>query len=271
MALAETGFQVWAGVRSPESATELLSEAESRQVALRTVILDITDKNSVEQAVATVVGQAGGLYGLVNNAGVSRRCYFEEFPEEIVREIFEVNVFGTMRVTQCALPHLRKGGSGRVVILTSIGGRIGTMALAPYIATKFALEGFGESLFLEMRPFGTHVVIIEPGIIRTAIWDKSRRVLPPAAREDSPYHDLFQRAEAEADKLVNTSRLQPRDVARAVVKAMTAAKPRLRYTVGRRAGLVLSLRKHLPDWLFEKVYFGELLRRVTRSPGHAGR
>ena len=268
--MAERGFRVWAGVRSPESATELHNEAESRRTALQTVILDITDKNSVEQAVATVVDQAGGLYGLVNNAGVSRRCYFEEFPEETVREIFEVNVFGTMRVTQCALPHLRKGGSGRVVILTSIGGRIGTMALAPYIATKFALEGFGESLFLEMRPFGTRVVIIEPGIIRTSIWDKSRRVLPPAARKDSPYYDLFWRAEVEADKLVNTSRLQPRDVARAVVKAMTAAKPRLRYTVGRRAGLVLSLRKHLPDWLFEEVYFGELLRRVTRNPGHAG-
>jgi len=264
--MAENGFRVWAGIRDPRQATGVIEVGRQRGIQLDTVLLDVTDDSSIDAAVSTIASQ-GGLFGLVNNAGVTGRAYFEDFPENRVRQIFEVNVFGTMKVTRRVLPLLRQAGAGRIVTLTSIGGRIGTMGLAPYIATKFALEGFSESLWLEMKPFGVHVTIVEPGMVKTDIWDESRRVLAEAQNPQSPYYGLFTRAEQLASSALSSSRLSPRDVADTVLRAMTAKQPRLRYIVGKRAGLVLALRRHLPGELFEKLYFGELLRRLTKKNG----
>ena len=264
--MAENGFRVWAGIRDPRQATGVIEVGRQRGIQLDTVLLDVTDDSSIDAAVSTIASQ-GGLFGLVNNAGVTGRAYFEDFPENRVRQIFEVNVFGTMKVTRRVLPLLRQAGRGRIVTLTSIGGRIGTMGLAPYIATKFALEGFSESLWLEMKPFGVHVTIVEPGMVKTDIWDESRRVLAEAQNPQSPYYGLFTRAEQLASSALSSSRLSPRDVADTVLRAMTAKQPRLRYIVGKRAGLVLALRRHLPGELFEKLYFGELLRRLTKKNG----
>ena len=264
--MAESGFRVWAGIRDPRQATGVIEVGRQRGIQLDTVLLDVTDDSSIDAAVSTIASQ-GGLFGLVNNAGVTGRAYFEDFPENRVRQIFEVNVFGTMKVTRRVLPLLRQAGAGRIVTLTSIGGRIGTMGLAPYIATKFALEGFSESLWLEMKPFGVHVTIVEPGMVKTDIWDESRRVLAEAQNPQSPYYGLFTRAEQLASSALSSSRLSPRDVADTVLRAMTAKQPRLRYIVGKRAGLVLALRRHLPGELFEKLYFGELLRRLTKKNG----
>ena len=264
--MAESGFRVWAGIRDPRQATGVIEVGRQRGIQLDTVLLDVTDDSSIDAAVSTIASQ-GGLFGLVNNAGVTGRAYFEDFPENRVRQIFEVNVFGTMKVTRRVLPLLRQAGAGRIVTLTSIGGRIGTMGLAPYIATKFALEGFSESLWLEMKPFGVHVTIVEPGMVKTDIWDESRRVLAEAQNPQSPYYGLFTRAEQLASSALSSSRLSPRDVADTVLRAMTAKQPRLRYIVGKRAGLVLALRRHLPGELFERLYFGELLRRLTKKNG----
>lgn len=266
--LAKSGFRVWAGIRDPRQAAAVIGVGRQRGVYLQTVPLDVTDDSSIDAAVSSITRE-GGLFGLVNNAGVTGRAYFEDFPEDRVRQIFEVNVFGTMKVTRRVLPLLRQAGVGRIVTLTSIGGRIGTMGLAPYIATKFALEGFNESLWLEMKPFGVNVTIVEPGMVKTDIWDENRRVLAEAQNPQSPYYGLFTRAEELASYALNSSRLSPGDVADTVLRAMTAKRPRLRYIVGKRAGLVVALRRHLPGELFERFYFGELLRRLTKKDSRA--
>jgi len=173
LGIAQAGFRVWAGVRDPHHADYLGQAAKQRGVDLETVFLDVTDAASIDVAVRTITAQ-GPLYALVNSAGITGRAYFEDFPEDKLRQIFEVNVFGTMNVTRRVLPVLRSAGVGRIVTLTSIGGRIGTMGLAPYIASKFALEGFNESLWLEMKPLGVDVVIVEPGMVKTDIWDERR-------------------------------------------------------------------------------------------------
>jgi NAD(P)-dependent dehydrogenase (short-subunit alcohol dehydrogenase family) len=259
--LAEAGFTTWAGFRDTQGSAAVEAAAAQRGVKLNPVRLDITDQESVDKAVSEISAQ-GRLYALINSAGITGRTYFEEFPEDFLRRIFDVNVFGTMNVTRRALPLLREAGRGRIVMISSVGGRIGSMGLAPYVASKFALEGFSESLWLEMKPFGVRVAIIEPGIINTDIWDESRRVLPPARNPRSPYYDVFWRAEREATKLVNSSRLRPSDVAKRVLEAVTAKHPRLRYVVGRRAAVAVGLRRHLPGELFERLYFGEVLRRL---------
>jgi NAD(P)-dependent dehydrogenase (short-subunit alcohol dehydrogenase family) len=265
LTLAGAGFTVWAGSRNPD-VQEIESTAAQRKVSLHVISLDVTSDDSVRAAFQNIEASGLPLFGIVNNAGITGRCWFEDYPEPRIHDIFDVNVFGTMRVTRIGLPLLRKAGGGRIVMQSSIGGRIGSIGIAPYTGSKFALEGFSESLSLELRPLNVFVSIVEPGIVRTSIWDK-KRILPEAYNKASVYYDLFWRAEALAERALNTARLQTADVASTVLQAMTVRNPRLRYVVGRRAGLVLSLRRHLPGELFERLYFGGLLRRVT-SPNH---
>ena len=119
---------------------------------------------------------------------------------------------------------------------------------------------------MELAPFGIQVVILEPGIVRTGIFDENRRVTPRARDPESPYYAWFRRAEQEADALVRSSSITPADVARAVHRALIARRPRLRYVVGRRTRALLALKRHLPGEWFDRMYLREVVRRVTRAP-----
>lgn len=263
--LAERGFEVYASMRNLGRRVALDDAAARRNVKLHVLQLEITDKASIDRAVRTVVERSGGIYGLVNNAGIGLRGYFEDLSEEEIHQVFEVNVFGTMAVTRAVLPHMRAARRGRIVIITSVGGRIGSLAVSAYCATKFAQEGFGESLTQEVIPFGIYVSLVEPAIIKTERWGVKRGIARGALDPESPYYAWFRESERLADRLVETSPTKPVDVARAVYSALTARRPRLRYMAGRRAGLVLALRRYLPGELFERFYFGEAVRRVTKA------
>ncbi len=263
LTLAERGFQVWAAMRNLAQQSRVESMAEARRVQIRAVQMDVTDPASVAQAVERVAAESRGLYGVVNNAAIMMRGYFEDLSDAEIRMVFETNLFGVMNVTRCVLPHLRAARRGRIINLSSIGGRIGSMALTAYVASKFALEGFSESLYLEVKPLGIDVVIVEPGIVQTDIWSKRRNIAERARDPLSPYYAWFNRAETAADTLVKTSTLRPPVVARSIAQAMTVKRPKLRYTIGTRASAVLSLRRHLPGETFERIYFAEVMRRVT--------
>ena len=263
LALGARGFRVWAGYRSDADAAVIEEAAAARGVTVRPLRIDVTDATSAGAAVERILAAGGRLYGLVNNAAVTLRGYFEDLSDAEIRSTLEVNLFGAMNATRAVLPHLRAAGRGRIVMMSSVGGRIGSMGLTAYVASKFGIEGFGESLSLEMAPLGVQVVIVEPGIVNTAMWGDGRRIAAAARSTASPYYEWFTRAEAQADALVRSSKLTPADVAAVVADAMTARRPRLRYTVGRRASLVMSLRRYLPGELFERLYFGEVIRRVT--------
>jgi NAD(P)-dependent dehydrogenase (short-subunit alcohol dehydrogenase family) len=262
LTLASHGFRVWAGVRSPEQSA-VVSEAAKRKADIRTIPLDVIDDQSVAAAMERIEQEDGSLFGLVNNAGVTSRCWFENFPEDRIREIFEVNTFGPMRVTRQALPLLRKNGEGRIVMISSIGGRIGSLSVAPYVASKFALEGFAESLAIELSFFNIGITIIEPGIVKTEIWGRER-ILQEAYRKESPYYKIFWSAEKLAEGALKSSTLSPADVAGAVVRSFTARRPPLRKIVGKRAALVVALRRHLWGEWFEKLYFGAQARLIRK-------
>jgi len=263
--LAEQGFKVYASMRDLGKRTALDEAAAHRGVQLHVLQLDITKKDEIEKAVCTVVERSGGIHGLVNNAGIGLRGYFEDLSEEEIYRLFEVNVFGTMAVTRAALPHMRAARRGRIVIISSVAGRIGSPSGSAYCATKFAQEAFGESLAQEVVPFGVYVSLVEPAIIKTGRWGVNRGIAKGALDPESPYYAWFRETERLANWLVETSPVKPADVARAVHTALTARRPRLRYMVGRRAGLVVTLRRYLPGGLFERLYFGEVVRRVTRA------
>jgi len=261
--LAERGFRVFGTMRDPSRRGALDAEAARRNVDVAVLPLDVTDRASVRSAVSAVLDRAGAIYGLVNNAGIQIRGYFEDLAVEEVADVFETNLFGTMSVTREVLPHLRAAGRGRIVVMDSIGGRIGSSGLSAYCATKFGLEGFAEALALEMKLVGVDVSLIEPGIVRTEIWGANRRIARKALDPTGAYHRWFSRAETLADRVVASAPNRPADVARAVYKALSARRPRFRYVVGLRPRLLLALRAYLPGESFERMYFGGVTRQIT--------
>lgn len=233
--LAGLGFHVFAGVRKPEDGERLAREL-SGVSALR---IDVTDADSIAAAAQTVHEQTGGrLAGLVNNAGVAVPAPIEHQPIEDFRRQLEVNLIGQVAVTQAFLPQLRAAG-GRIVNMSSIGGKVAVPLLGAYAASKFGMEGFSDSLRRELRPWGIHVSVVEPGTIRTPIWDKGiasgdelDATLSEQAKRD--YGPLIATVRSASEQGAKTG-LPPDAVAADVAHALTAKKPRTRYLVGREA------------------------------------
>lgn len=265
--LADRGFRVFAAVRNLAQRGALLSAAAERGVEIEIVRLDLTDPESIEEAVAHVAEASGGVYGLVNNAGIGLRGCVEDCAEDEIRQVLETNLLGTIAVTKAVLPHMRAAGCGRVVTISSVGGRVPGFGVTIYCASKFAQEGLAEGLALELAPFGIQSVIVEPGIIKTTRWSDHRGTAEAARDPGSPYHDLFWASEAEANRIVERSPTRPVDVAEAIHVALTAKQPRMRYVVGRGASVVILLRRYLPESLFERLYFGNQVRRLMEHEG----
>jgi NAD(P)-dependent dehydrogenase (short-subunit alcohol dehydrogenase family) len=245
--LGRLGHRVYAGVRSQEHADGLREQDPGRIVP---VLLDVTDQSQVD-AVAARIGEDGGsLDGVVNNAGIARGGPLEYLPLEIWREQLEVNVLGQVAVTKAVLPFIR-AATGRIVFIGSIGGKVATMLMAPYGASKFAIEAIGESLRSELRPWGIGVSVVEPGAIKTAIWDKGRQeadrleqVLPEDARTRYARHIAAIRKGIEMQDRQGAS---PDKVAAAVEHALFSRRPKTRYPVGTDARVQSLLVRWLPD------------------------
>jgi len=266
--LAEHGYRVFATVRDPRKRESVEAVANRRGLVLNILLLDVTDPIGVRSVVETILNDNGAIHVLVNNAGIGLHGFFEDLSEEEIREVFNVNVFGVMSVTKAVLPQMRKAGSGRIIMISSAGGRIASMTMSAYCASKFAVEGFAEALAMEMAPFGVHVSVVEPGLSLTHIFTVNRNVARAASQPNSPYHAWFMRHEGMLDAILRKKHIVPTDVASTVRMALEAQNPHLRYVVGWRARCLIGLKRHLPGELFHRVYSRELIRRVAeqRSP-----
>jgi NAD(P)-dependent dehydrogenase (short-subunit alcohol dehydrogenase family) len=253
--LDSLGFHVFAGVRKQEDGERLRADASER---LTPVIIDIGDARSIEAAAAQVRDAAGerGLAGLVNNAGIAVAAPLEFIPIEEFRRQLEVNVVGQVAVTQAFLPLLRKA-KGRVVNIGSIGGRIALPFAGAYAASKFAMEAITDSLRRELRASGIEVSIIEPGGIATPIWDRGLKTADSIREKLSPEAEaLYGRAfdaTRHAAAEIGRNGLPPEAVAKVVEHALTAARPRTRYLVGRDAKMRARLASVLPDRTFDRL------------------
>lgn len=265
--LAGNGFRVFATVRDLASRPDVLDAASERGVKLDVLRLDLADPATIDEAVEAVVDESGGIFGLVNNGGVGLRGAVEDSSEEEIRHVFETNVLGTVAVTRAVVPHMRAARCGRIVTITSVGGRVPGFGVSIYCASKFAQEGLAEGLALELAPFGIQSIIVAPGIVKTPRWAEHRGTAEAARDSSSPYYARFWASEAIADRIVERSPTTPADVATTVATALTDPNPRLRYVVGRGASTVIFLRRHLPERLFERLYYGGQLRRLERRGG----
>lgn len=247
--LDKLGLRVFAGVRRQTDAEALKSKASSRLVA---IALDVADSLSVSTAASAVGGVVGdaGLDGLLNNAGVVVTGPVEFLPLPELRRQLEINVVGQVAVTQAFLPLIR-AARGRIVNMGSIAGRLATPFSSAYGASKFALEALTDALRLELAPWGISVSIIEPGAVATPIWEKGMKngaaMLAAAPPEALVLYaealEAFKRTSEHAAK----NAADPMDVARAVEHALTAAKPKTRYVVGRRARIGAAMALLVPD------------------------
>ena len=264
--LVQEGFSVFAGVRRPEDGERLASATPER---LRWLLLDVTKPDQIAAAFATVAAatQDHGLDGLVNNAGVAIGGPLEFVTPELLRRQLEVNVIGMHAMTVAFLPLLRRA-TGRIVNMGSIAGLVSSPFVGPYTASKHAVEGLTDSWRLELAPEGIHVAVIEPGQVRTPIWDKgmagfgsiTERISPEGMARYGPRLRVFGWLLQRAPRIA----VAPSRVADAVVHALLANEPRTRYLIGRDARLRLLLTRLLPDRLMDAIVLGTLGRIERR-------
>ena len=203
--------------------------------------LDVTNQASIDACVAQVMASAGKIDALVNNAGIGIGAFVEDLTLDDIRRQFETNFFGVVAVTKAVLPHMRAARAGRIVNISSIGGRTANGILSAYNASKYAIEGFSESLSFETQMFGVDVVLIEPGTFKTEIFEANRQIAPGARNPASPYFEVTRAMEAKIDQLYARAAGDPQKVAAAIVHALTVAKPKLRYLVGADAKITARL------------------------------
>jgi NAD(P)-dependent dehydrogenase (short-subunit alcohol dehydrogenase family) len=252
--LAGAGWTVFAGVRDPAAGESLAQDATGGQVV--PLILDVTDAAQIDHARERVERETGaaGLDALVNNAGIGIGGPLELVPQEDLRRQFDVNVFAQVAVTQALLPALRTA-HGRLVFVSSIGGRVAMAFTAPYAASKHALEAFGDALRVELRTSNVQVALIEPGSVATPIWDKSRAESDKLSVPQELQRE-YGHVPAAMDKvLLDTAKrgVPPEQVADTIHRALTARRMKARYVVGRDAKAMLIARRLMPDHVFDAV------------------
>jgi NAD(P)-dependent dehydrogenase (short-subunit alcohol dehydrogenase family) len=247
--LRELGFDPVAAVRKDEDAERL--EAGG----LRTVRIDVTNVDSIAAARADLGD--GPLAGLVNNAGIAVAAPLEFLPLDQLRQQLEVNLIGQVAVTQRFLPALR-AGRGRIVNVSSIGGRVALPLVGAYNASKFALEAVSDSLRRELPSHGVDVIVIEPGGVKTPIWRKGDELateltadMPPEA--ERLYGRLIEALRKQTAKIATETGIEPREVAEAIGRALTAKRPRARYLVGRDAKMRATAAAVLPARVMDRL------------------
>ena len=246
--LAARDYRVLATMRKPENGRDLAEAAKANGWDLTVLPLDVRDDASVRAA----LDQAGDLDVLVNNAGFEVWGPLEEMTVDDLKDQFETNVYGPFRLITAVLPRMRQRGSGVIVNVSSVAGRVSAPLNGLYSASKFALEALSETIHYEAGHFGVRCHIVEPGGVATPFPDNRRLVGAAAGDEGSPYRELITQWEAAADRLTGGARAQPEEVAAAILDAIETGE-KLRYPVGQDANLVFTARKAMDDGQFESA------------------
>lgn len=266
--LAARGHRVFAGIRREKDAISLRQAGEGQ---ITPVFLDVTSAESIEAAAKRLEAELPpeGLLGLVNNAGITQGGLVEYLDLDELRGVLETNFIGAVAMIQAFLPLLRRQ-KGRIVNMSSIGGRVATPLVSPYNASKFALEALSDALRIELRQSGVSVSLVEPGPIATPIWKKTAAAMPEIleripAEGWASYGPLVEAIQGRVGQLEGSA-IPAQRVADAVRHALTASRPRTRYLVGNDARLRALLR-----WLLPDRWGDSLMARLLRLPASPGR
>jgi NAD(P)-dependent dehydrogenase (short-subunit alcohol dehydrogenase family) len=249
---ARRGDAVFASMRNTAKSAPLLDAAKSAGVSLEIVEMDVNDRASVDACVADVVGRAGRIDVLVNNAGLGIHGPIEDVDDDEVLRIFDTNVFGVVRASRAVAPHMRAQGSGTIVNVSSLAGKVTAPFGGVYSASKHAVESISDALYYELHPFGVRVVVVEPGGFETEF--SANRVMQRRFTEGSAYVELERRFEAAGSRLPGGgARADAQLVANVIVDAAKADQPKRRYLVGQDAETIGGFAKQMSDEDFEKA------------------
>ena len=247
--LAGKGWTVYATARQLDAIADLAARG------CKTLALDVCDDASIQAAVQSIEQAEGAIGVLINNAGYAQEGAVEEVPMELVRRQFETNVFGLVRLTQLVLPGMRRQGWGKIVNLSSMGGKLTFPGGGFYHASKHAVEALSDALRFEVRGFGIDVVVIEPGPIKTRFGDTAIGSIGGMGTSQSPYAAFNATLAAKVREAYEGPMAMmaagPEAVARVIERAITARKPRSRYVVTAAARLLMGLRRWMPDSSFD--------------------
>ncbi len=252
LALAEAGYKTFATARRLEFIDDL------RKQGLLTLALDVTNEQSMTEAINTIESQADGIDILINNAGYSEMGPIEEVSMERIRLQFETNVFGLIRLCQLVLPGMRRKHSGTIINISSMGGEFTTPLAGIYHASKYAVESISDALRFEVQPFGVNVIVIQPGVVRT----RSASTIAQSLRSDksSPYFaqvDGFKRFLEKNTAENDASAISAEAVAKVIVEAIEAPEPKTRYKVGDEAQQLPRLRRSLSDREWDALFLDQ--------------
>lgn len=250
--LVKEGYTVYGAARRVEKMQDILQNGG------HVLALDITEEVSMVKAVQQIIIEQGRIDVLLNNAGYAIYGAVEDTTLDDARRQFEVNLFGLARITQLVLPHMREKKSGTIINISSMGGKMYTPLGAWYHATKHALEGWSDCLRLELKQFGIHVVVIEPGVIRTEFADVMAQ--PMLKRSGNTVYAILAKAVANATENTykEAASSPPTLVAQTVSRVVKTQEPKTRYVVGKRARLLLFIRKYFGDRIFDMVIMSRL-------------
>jgi len=261
--LAGAGWSVYATARRPETLADL--EAKG----CKPLALDVIDEDSRRAAVDAVVEAEGAVGVLVNNAGFSQSGAVETVPDERVRAQFDTNVFGLLAMCRLVLPGMREQGWGKIVNISSMGGRFTFPGGGLYHATKYAIEALSDALRFEVKGFGIDVIVIQPGIIKTGFSKRTVAEIGAISQDGGPYGQ-FNQAVAEASTRVYEKGVMarlggpPEDVAETIEKALNASRPKARYPVTASARILMGMSAVLPDAAWDRVLEGSFPRPGKR-------
>ncbi|KRO40251.1 MAG: SDR family NAD(P)-dependent oxidoreductase [Ilumatobacteraceae bacterium] len=268
LAFAQAGYHVFGTVRGLEKADKLLAKATSLSLADRITLveMDVADSASVTKGFAQIYAATDQVDVLVNNAGVGGNAVTEECPIDTYTEVFNINHNGSVRCIQAVLPQMRKRGSGAIVNVSSVVGKITAIAQSPYYVSKWAVEGMSEGLAHEVAPFGIRVAIVEPGITRSSIFSKNIDAPNQSGAYDAHYRRLFSFYAAGI-----TNATPAEEAAATILEAATTSSPRLRWHCSWGAGELLAARAAMTDeeWVSfgshvdDEAYYDEFLTRFN--------
>ncbi|WP_215599560.1 oxidoreductase [Bacillus mycoides] len=249
--LAKKDYFVIATMRNIEKQIDLISQATKLhlQQNIKVQQLDVTDQGSIHNF-QLFLNEINRIDILINNAGYANGGFIEEIPVEDYRKQFETNLFGAISITQLALPYMREQKSGKIINISSISGKVGFPGLSPYVSSKYALEGWSESLRLEVKPFGIDVALLEPGSYNTNIWEVGKQLAENQSDTTSPYKEYMDKIQKHINN-GNDTLGNPMDVANKIVEIAEARRTTLRYPIGKGVKFMIFAKKVLPWRLWE--------------------
>lgn len=255
--LARNGFHTFATMRNTKKSDSLEEIIKKERLDLNIRELDVNDDTSIENTINCIKSEANRIDVLINNAGYGLVGFFEDLTLDEIRNQFETNFFGVLNITKKIIPIMRLQKSGTIINVSSGAGQVGFPGISAYVSTKFAIEGFSESLMYELFPYGIKVVIIEPGVIKSNFF-RNCIVSEHSMKKSSPYSRSLDKFQKNVE-LMQEHATSPFDVAKVILQVLGNNEPKQRYIVGNDVAMILEAKKNLSDIEFKKMMMQNII------------